>query len=117
MLCEGQGIEPDPEVMSKFIEVVDLPPIVQRAMEIYNNLSDTYVPGDVPIFIGKDKTALPFLYETFDISEDLRLFVLQIINIFDSQAVELSRKKVEQLNKKKNNRLPQGKPHGRPGAG
>ena len=87
ILCESQGIDPNPEVMAKFIEVNDLPEIVQIAMEIYNNLTDTYVPGEIPIFIGKDKTALPFLYETFGIPEDLKLFVLQVINIFDSMLV------------------------------
>lgn len=103
--------------MKNFVEVHDFPEIVTIAMDIYNNLSDNYVPGEVPVFVGKDKTALNMLYEMHGItSQHMKLFVLQIINIFDSQAVELSRKKVEQLNKKKNGRVPQGNPHGRPGA-
>lgn len=103
--------------MATFVETQDFPEIVRTAMDIYNNLSDNYVPGEIPVFIGKDKTSLPIFLDLHEItSNEMKVFILQIINIFDSQAVALSRKKVEQLGKKKNGRIPQGKPHGRPGA-
>lgn len=114
-LCEAQNVTPDPGVLSSYVELQDLPEIVQIALTIYNNLSDNYVPGDIPIFIGKDKSSLNILYEIYGVHGEMKEFVLQIINIFDSLAVEASRKKIEKLKTRGKGKAPSAIPHSRSG--
>lgn len=115
-LCEAQGVEPSPDILSNYVELKDFPEIVQVGLTIYNNLSDNYIPGDLPAYIGKDKSSLPILFEIYGIdTADNKEFVLQIINIFDSLAVEASRKKIEKLRTKGKGKAPSAVPHSRSG--
>lgn len=115
-LCEAQGVEPDPGVLSNYLELKDFPEIVQVALTIYNNMTDNYIPGDLPAYIGKDKSSLTVLFEIYGIDTlDNKDFVLQIVNIFDSLAVEASRKKIEKLRTKGKGKAPSAVPHSRSG--
>lgn len=114
-LCEAQGIAPDPGVLSSYVELQDFPEIVQIALTIYNNLSDNYIPGDLPMYTGKDKSSLSIMFEIHNITEDKKEFILQIINIFDTHAVEASRKKIEKLRTKGRGKPPTAIPHSRSG--
>ncbi len=63
-------------------------------MNIYNSLVDCFIPGDFPIFIGKDKAALGVLFDIYGITDPIeKEFVLHIINIFDAKAVDAARKR------------------------
>ncbi|URF91875.1 hypothetical protein [Escherichia phage EC148] len=111
ILCESMGIEPDPKAMP--VELEDFPPIVSISMNIYNSLIDCFIPGDFPIFIGKDKAALGVLFDIYGITDPIeKEFVLHIINIFDAKAVDAARKRAEQ-HKPQNGRIPNVKPHAR----
>ena len=114
-LCESQGIEPDPGVLSNYMELQDFPEIVQIALTVYNNLSDNYIPGDMPMYLGKDKSALPVIFDIYGVTGADKELVLQIINIFDTHAVEASRKKIEKLRTKGRGKTPTAVPHSRSG--
>ncbi|ATS94097.1 hypothetical protein P13BB106kb_p113 [Pectobacterium phage DU_PP_V] len=112
-LCESLGQAPDPALLPAELE--DFPEIVRVGITIYNNLLDQYVPGDLPAYIGKDKSSLPVLFEIYAITELVeKEFILNIINIFDTKAVQASKKRIEQLGKKSKTK-PTTKPHSRPG--
>lgn len=98
LLCESLGQDPDPRVLP--VELDDFPDIVRVAITVYNNLMDCYIPGEIPLFIGKDKSSLQVLFDIYGILPHEKELVLQIINIFDSRAVEASRKRAEKLGKK-----------------
>lgn len=111
LLCESMGIEPDPDVMP--VELQDFPPIVSTSMQIYNSLIDCFIPGELPIFIGKDKAALGVLFDIYGIIDPIeKEFVLHFVNIFDSKAVEAARKRAEKAGRQ-NGRTPNARPHGR----
>lgn len=99
MLCEAQGLEPDPAVMPW--ELDDFPEIVETATIIYNKLRDVYIPGDMPHFIGKDLAALDTILKIYEVldPEDQRL-ILDVITIYDFYAVKASRTRIEAEMKK-----------------
>lgn len=99
MICEQMGHEPDPRAMP--LELEDFPDIVQIAFDIFNTLRDCYIPGELPIYIGKDLTALPVLYDIYDIRDlDTKQFILKTINILDREAVIAYQKKLPKKGKK-----------------
>lgn len=94
LLCESMGYEPEPDKIP--IEWEDFPYIVQLSHTIYNNLSDNYIPGDIPIFTGKNISGLPVLFDIYEItSPSQKELILQIINILDSEAVKVAKKRAE----------------------
>jgi hypothetical protein len=99
LICESLGHEPDTAAMPFDLE--DFPDIVHVALTIYNNLRDTYIPGDMPHYIGKDLSpilALFSIHHVTDTSE--QKMVLDVINIFDAAAVKASRARIDAANKK-----------------
>lgn len=100
-MCESLGEKPNPDVLKRFVEIHDFPEVAQTALTIYNNLSDNYIPGDYPTYLGKDKSALLVFFDVYGVEDpDEKSLILQIINIFDSHAVAASRKRVEAAIKK-----------------
>lgn len=88
------GHEPDPSQIP--YELDDFPQIVQVALMIYNNLRDTYIPGEMPHYIGKDLSALPILFGIHYVTDtDEQKTVLDVINIFDTAAVKASKARIE----------------------
>ncbi|QFR57730.1 hypothetical protein CPT_Slocum_173 [Serratia phage Slocum] len=103
MLCEAQGIEPDPELIP--LEFSDFPEIVETAATIYNKLRDTYIPQEMPHYIGKDLTPLEMLYRMYDVEDpEEKRFILDVITIFDYYAVQSSGKRIEAEVKKLKNK-------------
>lgn len=100
LICEQMGHDPDPKVMP--LELDDFPEIVTLTLHIYNSLRDTYIPGEIPTYNGKDLSALPVLFDVFDItSKTDKQFIFRLLNIFDTEATIAARKRVEKaLNKK-----------------
>ena len=106
-MCESMGQDPNPEVLKRFVEIHDFPEVVQTGMTRYNNLSDNYLPGDYPTYLGKDKSSLLVLFDVYGVEDsDEKGLILSIINIFDSHAVTASRKRVEAAIKKAKNKGP-----------
>jgi len=106
LLCESLGTEPNPEAMP--LELEDFPDIVGQGLQIFNDLRDTYVPGEYPCYNGKDLSSLEILYNIYEIHDVReRQIILRVINIFDNSAVIAARKKLETL-RKQNAKKPQG---------
>lgn len=98
-LCESLGNEPDSRVMP--LELDDFPDIVALSLAIYNNLRDSYIPGDMPHYIGKDILALPVLFDLYEITQKIdQQTILDIINIFDTAAVKASKARIDLAAKK-----------------
>lgn len=94
MICEKFGTEPDPNKMP--LELDDFPPIVALGVTLFNQLRDTYIPGEIPHYSGKDLSALPVLFDIFDVTSSTdKQFLLRIINILDAEAVEAARRKTK----------------------
>lgn len=100
MICEQLGHEPDPEAMP--LDITDFPPIVSLGVALFNNLRDHYIPGEVPIYTGKDLTALPVLFDIYEVTSSTeKEFLLRVINILDTEAVKASQRKMKKTNKPK----------------
>lgn len=102
-LCEIQGYEPDMKAMP--LDINDFPQIVHTSLNIFNQLRDSYIPAEIPVYVGKDLSALTVLYDVYGItSSNIKQLVLKYINIFDSAAVTASAARAANLRKK--SRLP-----------
>lgn len=101
MICEAMGHEPDPKAMPWDLD--DFPEIIQTATILYNKLRDTYIPGEMPHFIGKDLAALESLFRIYEVTdfEDQRL-ILDVITIYDHHSVNASKTRIEKAMKKMN---------------
>lgn len=83
------------------LDLGDFPDIVITAFNVFNSLRDTYVPGEMPIYSGKDLTALPVLFDIYGIvHQDEKQFILKVLNILDKEAIEAYRKKLPGKGKK-----------------
>lgn len=108
LLCEAQGIEPDPKVMP--LDLNDFPPIVLLALNMFNQLRDVYIPGDFPTYIGKDLGALLTLLDIYEITQPRdKQLILKVINILDSAAVTAAKAKIEAVRKKNKPILPEAR--------
>lgn len=91
-ICEQLGQEPDENAMP--LEMEDFPPIVSLGIAIFNQLRDTYIPTEMPIYRGKDLTSLPVLLDIFEVTSQVeKEFLLRIINILDAEAVIAANKR------------------------
>lgn len=94
------GHEPDPEAMP--LEMSDFPSIVSLGIHLFNQLRDHYIPGEMPIYSGKDLTALPVLFDIYEITSPIeKEFLLRVINILDTEAVTAARNKAKKAIKPK----------------
>lgn len=99
------GHEPDEAAMP--LDLGDFPPIVATTLSIYNSLRDTYIPGEIPTYNGKDLSSLPVLFDIFDITSKVeKQCIFRLLNIFDTEATIAARKRVEKALQKK----PKGPP-------
>lgn len=98
-MCESLGEEPDVRVMP--MDVDDLPSNCQIAVAMFNLMNDTFVPGDYPMYNGKDITGVPIVCDLFGIEErEERLHFMNLINILDSNAKDASQKAIEKARRK-----------------
>lgn len=99
MICEQLGHEPDMEAMP--LDLEDFPPIVSLGLTIFNKLSDRYIPGEIPVYSGKDLTALPVLFDIFEVTSQIeKEFILNVINILDKEAITLAHNKLKKARSK-----------------
>ena len=69
----------------------DFPDYVHISMSIFNALPDLYVAGgmDAPLYTGKDISALPVLFDLYDISDkEDKIRVFDTIQFLDGRARE-----------------------------
>lgn len=93
-ICERMGDEPDPDKIPP--DYSDLPLFVQEAMEIYSKLPDTYTGGNVSTYAGKNVSALPFLLDTYLITNASdRMHITDIILHLDRVNVKNSVEKAK----------------------
>lgn len=92
MLCEQMGKEPKEEEIP--ISTEDLPPIVHKAINIFNTLNDRIV-SDVG-YLGKDYTLLPTLIRNSS-EKDL---LIEIVVWLDKKHIAKSQELMERERKK-----------------
>lgn len=85
--CKQLGVPVDERKMPPHIE--DFPTYVHAAMNLFNILPDTYSGGMEPIFSGKDFSALPTLFNIYNVEEEDYRYIMDVILIL----INYSRKK------------------------
>jgi len=97
-MCAAMGDEPDysklPPDFSSF------PSYVQVAIEIFNSLPDTYSGGTTPLYVGKDLSALPTLFDIFKIEDDEKMKVFEVVRFLDNRARKQAASQAEKANKR-----------------
>jgi len=88
-MCEQMGKEPDEEEMPPSLN--DLPEIVIIALEIFSCLGDRIYPEIG--YTGKDFTNLDTYINIYGVEN--KELLLEILNILESRAIELSRKQLK----------------------
>ncbi|WBF79380.1 hypothetical protein IACHDJAJ_00174 [Aeromonas phage vB_AdhS_TS3] len=88
-----QELEQEPDYSKKPLEFSELSEEAQLAVEIYNQMQDTFLaPGmSAPIYTGKDITSLGVLYDIFDVPDAWKITILEMINIIDEEPIRKSR--------------------------
>lgn len=80
-MCEIMGEEVDPTML---VSLEDFPEPIVAAFEIYNYLPDEYLSGMESIYLGKNITSAPSLFDLYGIEtiEDrkLCLWALKLMN-------------------------------------
>lgn len=94
-MCQTFGDEIDEEKIPPRLE--DLPHYVSSGIEIFNSLNDMYISGGMsaPIFSGKDLSALTPMFEIYQIDNEDRMKVLDVIKFLENRAREQSRKEAK----------------------
>lgn len=91
------GDIPDPDKMP--VEFSDLDPNIQTAMLLYDKLPDTFTGGQISTFSGKNLTALPFLLDTYLVSDhqsrvEITETILHIDRVNIKKSVDLAKKEL-----------------------
>jgi len=92
------GIEPTEK--DYLIEVTDMFYETQQAFNLYSFLPERW-EGMNGIYLGKDATLLPYLFDLNDIGKQEQKYILNIIQVIDSAVGENIRKKQDALRKSK----------------
>lgn len=85
------------------IDAKDIDEFIWIGYAIYNDLSDSYIGGgmDVPLYVGKDLSALDTLLGIYNITEkEEKLTVLNTIKAVDSILIKDASKKAQKRAKK-----------------
>lgn len=98
-MCEALGKEVDYSRMPPAYH--EFPWYVKDAIEIFNQLPDTYTSGMTPIYIGKDISGLEILMNLYTVDSDYRLLTFKVISFLDGRAKEQSLRVAKQQQKKK----------------
>ena len=82
------GQEPQP-LSDCPADLEDFPSIIHTAIDIFNNLSDIYIPrmeGN-PYYQGKDKSSIDILFRLHYIEDpEEQLTIIGILNVLDARA-------------------------------
>lgn len=79
-------------------DYMDFPSYVHSAMLIFNALPDTYTSTmENIIYTGKDYASLPILFELYQIDQDDKRLVFDVLQFIDSRT---RKKAIDAVNKK-----------------
>lgn len=99
--CELMGTVPvDDDVP---VELEDFPPEVQQAFELYQVLQDVW-EGMSGTYMGKNMSGIADLFNIYQVSQDEKRFMLELIALIDSERMRqlsLKRKQEDSLKDKK----------------
>lgn len=105
-MCEQLGMEPNKELLTP--DITELDSMSQTALAIFNLLNDTFIPGTMPLYNGKDITGIPVMFEMFGITGEMERFrMLEYLRILDSGA---KRAAVDAFNKATKSKKGRGVP-------
>jgi len=92
-MCEMLGEEPVEENMP--IEYSELPILIQQCFVIHRTLADIWdtMNGN---YLGKDYSIVFKLFDLYEIEQDERLFLLEILNTIDNIKSKNIADKIEQ---------------------
>jgi hypothetical protein len=100
-MCEAMGTTPVEEEIP--VELADFPPEVQGAFEIYQVLQDVWEPMS-GTYMGKNMNGISDLFNIYQVSQDEKRFLLELISLIDverSSQIEVKRKQEDSLKNKK----------------
>jgi hypothetical protein len=97
-MCKAMGDEPDMNKMPP--DYGDFPSYVHTAMEIFNSLPDTYSGGMSSVYAGKNISALPVLFEIFEVSNHNKMKIFEVVSFLDNRARKQAIKAAERAAKK-----------------
>lgn len=88
-MCEQLNMKPDKDKLP--MDIKDLDYTCQKAVAIFNTLNDTFIPGNYPVYNGKDISGIPLAFEIFDITtKEDRICMFEYIKILDGEAKKAS---------------------------
>lgn len=72
------------------IDILDFPPFVRDAIDIFNRLGDTFTSTELgPLYIGKDLNSLDMFCRVYEIEDvELKRLTLEIVQHLDSKIVK-----------------------------
>ncbi len=100
-MCEALGTAPVEEQIP--VELSDFPPEIQSAFEIYQVLQDMWEPMS-GAYIGKNMNGISDLMQIYQVPQDEKRFVLELIALIDverSSQIDLKRKQEDSLKDRK----------------
>jgi hypothetical protein len=100
-MCEMMGTDVFEEEIP--VELADFPPEIQQAFEVYQMLQDVWEPMS-GTYMGKNMNGISDLFQIYQIPQDERRFVLELIALIDverSSQIDVKRKQEDSLKNKK----------------
>ena len=100
-MCEALDTTPVEEQIP--VELVDFPPEIQSAFEIYQVLQDVWEPMS-GTYMGKNMNGISDLFQIYQVSQDEKRFVLELIALIDverSSQIDVKRKQEDSLKNRK----------------
>lgn len=90
--------------------IYDFPSYVLTACGIFNVLPDVYSGGMEPVFCNKDLSALPIMFEIFDVDKEDYVYILDVIQVL---TVNARNKAIADAKKRNKNSTPTKKGPGK----
>jgi predicted nucleotidyltransferase component of viral defense system len=100
-MCEALGTAPVEEQIP--VELADFPPEIQQAFEVYQVLQDVWEPMS-GTYMGKNMNGISDLFQIYQVPQDERRFVIELIALIDverSSQIDVKRKQEDSLKNKK----------------
>jgi hypothetical protein len=102
-MCEMMGYEPDDKDTP--VELEDFPPEVQSAFELYQVLQDVW-EGMSGTYMGKNMSGINDLFNIYQIHQEEKRFVLELIALIDSERMKTLSEKRKQEDSLKSSKSP-----------
>lgn len=97
-MCKSLGNKPDPEQTPP--EFDDFSEDFQLCFTMLNYMSERW-DSMAGVYLGRDFSELPYLYELFDVEECIKLDYLGIMKHINQETMQITNTKLEQQRKSK----------------